>query len=189
MAARAAAPLAGQPSAARGDSLDVLQRQVRSADSATAVATRSRALENQVREADSAAAARAANAVVLPPAPPSRTDLAARAGLTQRIGLDEARQQLGVPLHVIDGLRPEVVGLVPGANVPGADSGRPVVRVVYLDQRNRVVYLDQQRLPAGAPRGAGSTPGRPAWLVGDVRLSLSGEAPPDSLRALESRVR
>lgn len=112
--------------------------------------------------------------------------------ITSRIGLDEAREQLGGNLHVIDGLQPEMVGLVPGRLVPGADSSRPVVRVVYLDADGHSFFLDQQRVTSASAAGAlmarmASVPGE--WRAGDVQLRLHGAIPKDSLARLQRRVR
>jgi hypothetical protein len=103
-----------------------------------------------------------------------------------RIGLDEAVTQLGGPVHVIEAMTPEFIGLTPGRGVPGADPTRPVVRVVYLE-RGRMVLLDQQRLRTGQAPGAPA--GNLRWTQGDVMLYLHGEPGPDVLRNLQRRVR
>ena len=59
--------------------------------------------------------------------------------ISMRIGLDEAQRLLGGPMHVIDGLQPEFVGLVPGRLVSGANPNDYVVRVVYLDDQRRKI--------------------------------------------------
>ena len=115
--------------------------------------------------------------------------------LSSRIGLDEARRQLGGNLHVIDGLRPEMVGLVPGRLVPGADTSRPVVRVVYLASDGRSFFLDQQRLDdigtAASLRRMAPTPASrsDSWTLGNVRLRLHGALSPDSIAGLARRVK
>jgi anti-sigma factor RsiW len=115
--------------------------------------------------------------------------------LSSRIGLDEARRQLGGNLHVIDGLRPEMVGLVPGRLVPGADTTRPVVRVVYLASDGRSFFLDQQRLDdigtAASLRRMAPTPASrsDSWTMGNVRLRLHGALSPDSIAGLARRVK
>jgi len=112
------------------------------------------------------------------------------AQITTRIGLDEASQQLGGKLHVIDGMRAELVGLVPGRLVPGADSSRPVVRVVYLGDDGRRIFLDQQRIAVdGGNRQARAATIPGTWLDGDVRLRLHGALSKDSLAELARRVR
>ncbi|MGZ8392707.1 MAG: zf-HC2 domain-containing protein, partial [Gemmatimonadales bacterium] len=98
------------------------------------------------------------------PATAPRT-LEQRAQVYLRIGLDEAVTQLGRPVHVIEALSPEFIGLTPGRLVPGADPNRPVVRVVYLE-RGRMIMLDQQRLRTGQAPGASS--GNLRWTQGDV---------------------
>src|SRR5690606_29549683 len=113
-----------------------------------------------------------------------------RAQITMRIGLDEVPRLLGGPMHVIDGLRREFVGLVPGRLMRGADPNRYAVRVVYLDEQGRPFYLDQQRLDTtdrqlGAQRD--SVP--PEWVRGEVRLAISGTLSPEAAAALAARVR
>jgi hypothetical protein len=103
-----------------------------------------------------------------------------------RIGLDEAVAQLGRPVHVIEALSPEFIGLTPGRLVTGADPNRPVVRVVYLE-RGRMIMLDQQRLRTGQAPGAAG--GSLRWTQGDVMLYLHGEPSADVLRNLQRRVR
>jgi anti-sigma factor RsiW len=120
------------------------------------------------------------------PAPPART-LQQRAQVDERIGLDEAARQLGHPLHVIEGMTPEFIGLTQGRLVPGADPSRPVVRVVYLDSRERMILLDQQRMRTGQAPGAAA--GNLRWTIGDVMLYLRGEPSPEVLRGLQRRVR
>jgi hypothetical protein len=119
------------------------------------------------------------------PAPPPRT-LEQRAQVYLRIGLDEAVTQLGRPVHVIEAMTPEFIGLTPGRLVAGADPNRPVVRVVYVD-RGRMILLDQQRLRTG--QGPGAASGNLRWTQGDVMLYLHGEPAPDVLRNLQRRVR
>jgi len=120
-----------------------------------------------------------------PPPPPPRT-LEQRAQVYLRIGLDEAATQLGRPVHVIEAMTPQFIGLTPGRLVPGADPNRPVVRVVYLD-RGRMILLDQQRLRTGQAPGAAG--GNLRWAQGDVMLYLHGEPGADVLRNLQRRVR
>jgi anti-sigma factor RsiW len=123
---------------------------------------------------------------VAPPPPAPRT-LEQRAQIYTRIGLDEANKQLGGPVHVIEGMTPQFIGLTPGRSVAGADPSRPVVRVVYLDSRDRVILLDQQRLRSG--QAPGSVEGSLRWAVGDVMLYLRGEPSGDVLKTLQRRVR
>jgi hypothetical protein len=110
--------------------------------------------------------------------------------ISMRIGLDEAQRLLGSPMHVIDGLQPEFVGLVPGRLVRGANPNDYVVRVVYLDEQRRKIYLDQQRLDlTGRQLGLQRDTVPPEWVKGEVRLSLSGDISSDAARALARRVR
>lgn len=147
------------------------------------------------RRRERAAAATAA----LPPPAPARAEASPaaepppprtpeqRAQVYLRIGLDEAARQLGRPLHVIEGMSPEFIGLTYGRLVAGADPNRPVVRVVYVDSRGRMILLDQQRLRTGQAPGAAE--GSLRWSIGDVMLYLRGEPGPDVLRSLQRRVR
>jgi anti-sigma factor RsiW len=142
----------------------------------------------------------AAATAALPPPAPARAETPApaesapaprtpeqRAQIYLRIGLDEAAKQLGRPMHVIEGMTPEFVGLIYGRLVAGADPNRPVVRVVYLDSRGRMILLDQQRMRTGQAPGAAE--GNLRWSVGDVMLYLRGDPTPDVLRNLQRRVR
>lgn len=121
-----------------------------------------------------------------PPPPPPRT-LEQKAQIYLRIGLDEAATQLGRPVHVIEAMTPEFIGLAQGRLVPGADPARPVVRVVYRDTRGRMILLDQQRMRTGQAPGAPG--GSLRWAVGDVLLYLHGEPGTEGLRNLQRRVR
>jgi hypothetical protein len=118
------------------------------------------------------------------PRPPS---LEQRAQIYLRIGLDEAAKQLGRPVHVIEGMTPQFMGLARGQLMPGGNPRRPVVRVVYLDARGRMILLDQQRIDSG--EGAGASSGSLRWTIGDVLLYLRGEPGADVLRGLQQRVR
>jgi hypothetical protein len=142
----------------------------------------------------------AAATAALPPPAPARTEAAPaaepppaprtpeqRAQIYLRIGLDEANKQLGRPVHVIEGMTPEFMGLTYGRLVAGADPNRPVVRVVYVDTRGRMILLDQQRMRPGQAPGAAE--GNLRWSVGDVMLYLRGEPSQDVLRSLQRRVR
>jgi hypothetical protein len=111
-----------------------------------------------------------------------------RAQIYLRIGLDEASRQLGSPVHVIEGMSPIFMGLSQGRLSAGADTTRPVVRVVYQDSQGRLIFLDQQRVRSGQPAGAAPT-GEPAWVLGDTRLHLHGEVGPDVLQRIRPRVR
>jgi hypothetical protein len=116
-----------------------------------------------------------------------------QARLSSRIGLDEAAHQLGGPLHAIDGMTRQLVGLVSPQLVPGSDTTRPVVRAVYVDRTGRTIYLDQQRVRPGQldlPFTPQTGPnGQQMWMAGSVLLVLQGDLGPDSLRSLSRRVR
>lgn len=135
-----------------------------------------------------APAAAAPSAAARAPATPSA--LEQQAQIRMRIGLDETQRMLGSPLHVVDGLQQQFVGLVDGRLVQGANPNAPVVRVVYLDDRRRPIYLDQQRLD-GARRqmGAARDTIPPDWVKGDVWLSLKGALSAEELAAMAQRVR
>ncbi len=120
-------------------------------------------------------------------APPPPRTLEQKSQIYLRIGLDEAAKQLGRPMHVIEAMSPEFIGLAQGRLVTGADPNRPVVRVVYRDTRGRMILLDQQRLRTGQAPGAAS--GNLRWTLGDVMLYLHGEPGGDVLRNLQRRVR
>jgi hypothetical protein len=128
-----------------------------------------------------AAARRTTTTPAAPPPPPSPEQ---RSQVYLRIGLDEANRQLGGPVHVIEGLNPLFMGLAPGRVAVGADTTRPVVRVVYQDAQGRMIVLDQQR----SRPGQGALPAG-AWSLGDVTMGLQGDVPPEVLRSLRSRVR
>ena len=141
------------------------------------------------RAAAATAALPPARTEAQPPAaapPPPRT-LEQRAQIYLRIGLDEAVKQLGRPVHVIEGMTPEFIGLTQGRLVSGADATRPVVRVVYRDTRGRMILLDQQRMRTGQAPGAAA--GNLRWSLGDVMVYLHGEPGPEVLRNLQGRVR
>ena len=177
--------------AGRADTAETA-RAGREADAATREAAAA-ALEELDRER-LRSRANAATAALPPPRPepqptvaPAARTLEQKAQTYLRIGLDEASKQLGRPMHVIEAMSPEFVGLAQGRTVPGADPNRPVVRVVYRDARGRMILLDQQRLRTGQAPGAPS--GSLRWILGDVMLYLHGEPDNDVLRNLQRRVR
>jgi bacterioferritin-associated ferredoxin len=190
LAAGAEIAAATQADAGQADSALTERREEGAADAATRQAAAA-ALEELDRERIRSRANAATAA--LPPPPPAATVQPAPRTLEQksqiylRIGLDEAAQQLGRPMHVIEAMSPEFVGLAQGRLVPGADPNRPVVRVVSRDPRGRMILLDQQRLRTGQTPGAGG--GSLRWIQGDVMLYLHGEPGNDVLRSLQRRVR
>ena len=181
------AAAAGGASTAQGE---------RSASDADAAATR-RAAAAALAELDRERQRQRANAATaaLPPAraepesepAPRPLTLEQRSQVYMRIGLDEAVKQLGGPAHVIEGMTPELIGLTRTQLIPGTTSSRPVVRVVYLDNRGRLILLDQQRMASGQALSAPA--GSLRWAIGDVMLYLRGEPSPDVLRSLQARVR
>lgn len=189
------APSAEEPAlaaAGRSDT-DVTERPTPAADLATRQAAAA-ALEELDRER-LRARANAATASLPPPrqelpaapAPPPPRTLEQKSQIYLRIGLDEAVKQLGRPMHVIEAMTPEFIGLTQGRLVAGADPARPVVRVVYRDSRGRMILLDQQRMRTGQSPGAAA--GNLRWAQGDVMLYLHGEPGLDVLRDLQRRVR
>jgi anti-sigma factor RsiW len=177
----------GEASTAQGE---------RSASDADAAATR-RAAAAALAELDRERQRQRANAATaaLPPArvepesepAPRPLTLEQRSQVYMRIGLDEAVKQLGGPVHVIEGMTPELIGLTRTQLIPGTTSSRPVVRVVYVDNRGRLILLDQQRMASGQALNAPA--GSLRWAIGDVMLYLRGEPSPDVLRSLQARVR
>lgn len=179
-AARAAEP--PRTAAAEQDEAVASVSQVRPGAAAGA------ASERQASRRESSAPATAPASTAAPRR--AALSLEQQAQISMRIGLDEAQRLLGSPMHVIDGLQPEFVGLVPGRLVRGANPSDYVVRVVYLDEQRRMVFLDQQRLDlTGRQMGMQRDTVPPEWVKGDVRLSLSGNISADAARALAQRVR
>jgi hypothetical protein len=170
------------------------ERRLQRAAAATAALDSARRRDEAARQAQSRSAVvvtpnNPAPAAAPPPtsAPPQRT-LEQRADTYMRIGLDEAARQLGRPVHVIEGLSPLFMGLAQGRTSPGADTSRPVVRVVYQDAQGRLILLDQQRLKAGQDTAAPAG-GQPHWTMGEILLHLHGEIGPEVLRTMRARVR
>jgi hypothetical protein len=152
----------------------------------SAARRRSQARPTPTQPAPGDAAARAAEPpVTLIPAVRTPEQ---RAQIYLRIGLDEASRQLGSPVHVIEGMSPIFMGLTQGRLSAGADTARPVVRVVYQDSQGRLIFLDQQRTRGGQPTSAARS-GEPAWTLGETRLHLHGEVGPDVLQRIRPRVR
>jgi len=187
------APNAVRTEAAKAlEDLDRERRAQRAAAATAALDSARRRDEAAARQAPSkgATVVTATNPAPAPPpttAPPQRT-LEQRADTYMRIGLDEAARQLGRPVHVIEGLSPLFMGLAQGRTSPGADTTRPVVRVVYQDAQGRLILLDQQRLRAGQD----TTPpagGQPHWTMGEILVHLHGEIGPEVLRTMRARVR
>jgi len=145
------------------------------------------------REEERAAAAEEARRQEAAAAESSPATVDEKANVSRRIGLDEAARQLGGPLHAIDGMTRQLVGLVSPKLVPGADTARAVVRAVYVDRNGRTLYLDQQRVRPGqldlpfTPQVGPN--GQLSWMAGPVLLVLQSDLPQDSLRALARRVR
>jgi hypothetical protein len=171
--------------AASGGSTEADQLATRRA-AAAALAELDRERRRQRANAATAALPPAAGVESAPaeaaPRPPT---LEQRAQIYLRIGLDEAVRQLGGPVHVIEGMTPEFIGLTRAQLIPGSNTGRPVVRVVYTDARGRLILLDQQRMEGEGPRPSGSL----RWTIGDVMLYLRGDVSTDVLRSLQARVR
>ena len=125
-------------------------------------------------------------AISMPEAPPAFLTPDERAGIDQRIGLDEAKQVLGGPPHAIEGMLPMFMGLAKSRFPGGADPSRLLVRTVYLDRSGGVILLDQQKIVADS--AVEDEPGR-RWVIGDVMLYLHGDTGPANLANLAKRVR
>lgn len=201
-ASQATAKPRDRPAAdARGDA---------SADDRDAIATRAakatQALDRERNEQRAAAATAALDsarraaqlqaqqqAAAAAPYAPVVPTLDQRARVANRIGLDEASRQLGGPLHAIDGMTRQLVGVVSPQLVPGTDTTRAVVRAVYVDRGGRLIFLDQQRVRPGQA-DLPSTPqarrnGELRWMAGQVLIVLQGDLPTDSLRFIARHVR
>jgi anti-sigma factor RsiW len=127
--------------------------------------------------------------------------------------VDEAEAHLAGTLRTVEGLALENVKIGPGSLVPGAVPTQDVVRLVYTEPSGRRLQLDQQRLPQARDTsreararavpptlglGYGDTlvtagpagEARVRWLdQSGLWLSLLGNMPADSLRALLARIR
>ena len=125
-------------------------------------------------------------AISMPAAPPAFLTPDERAGIDQRIGLDEAKQVLGGPPHAIEGMLPMFMGLAKSRIPDGADPSRLLVRTVYLDRSGGVILLDQQKIVADS--AVEDEPGK-RWVIGDVMLYLHGDSGPANLANLAKRVR
>jgi hypothetical protein len=178
--------LAAQGAVAAGDREEDRLATRRAAAAALAELDRERRRQRaNAATASLPSAARAETATAEPaPRPPT---LEQRAQVYLRIGLDEAVRQLGGPVHVIEGMTPEFIGLTRSQILPGSNSSRPVVRVVYTDARGRLILLDQQRMDP--PSGPSPSSGSLRWTIGDVMLYLRGDVSTDVLRGLQARVR
>ena len=150
------------------------------------------ALDAQRKQAAARQAAAQANPAPTPAPPPVPT-IDQRSRIANRIGLDEAARQLGGPLHAIDGMSRQLVGVVSPQLVPGSDTSRAVVRAVYVDRSGRLIFLDQQRVRPGqtnlpfTPQAERN--GELRWMAGQVMLVLQSDLPTDSLRLLFRRIR
>lgn len=106
------------------------------------------------------------------------------------IGLDEAADVLGGPVHAIDGMRYSSLSLVSPSNFPGSDQSRPVVRATYVGVDGSTIYLDQQRMLDGSGEGDTEEVFRASgWYIGNVKLRLTGDVTYDSLAVLVGKVR
>jgi hypothetical protein len=137
--------------------------------------------------------------------------LAARRETVRVSTLEEAVNRLQGTIRLIDGMRSDRVEIVPGHQVPEADTANDVVRVVY-GEPGRELTLDQQRISAPdhpvADEGRRAQPSagmglsevivatssegvhRLSWSDNaGFWLSLVGPVPTDSLRRLAERVR
>jgi serine/threonine protein kinase len=148
-------------------------------------ATRPRSVPTAVADADTD---RSIETGMVSTAPPKETprSMEERAQVYIRIGLDEARRQLGRPIHAIEGMTPLFLGLARSRFSAYTDTARPVVRSVYMGPNGSLILLDQQRIRPGGRVPAATATG---WRIGDVMLHLHGEARPEVLRNFVRRVR
>jgi len=131
----------------------------------------------------------------------------------QLTNVDEAAARLSGTLLTVEGLALESVKIGPGTLVPGAVPTEDVVRLAYAEPSGRRLQLDQQRLPQARDTsreararavpptlglGYGDTlvtigpagEARVRWLDRSGHwMSLMGNMPADSLRALLARIR
>jgi hypothetical protein len=137
--------------------------------------------------------------------------LAAQRDTVRTSSLEEAVNRLQGTIRLIDGMHSDRVEIVPGHQVPEADTAYDVVRVVY-GEPGRELTLDQQRISApdhpNADEGRRAQPSagmglsevivatsaegvhRLSWSDNaGFWLSLVGRVPTDSLRRLAERVR
>jgi hypothetical protein len=197
----AAAAAAAQPALASG------------AGAAPVATNLNQPAERRAAESPQMPAAPAPAAAAPHPAPAPSDRLRAARPAFRLSDMDLAAARLAGTLRVLDGLSPENVKIGPGTLVPGAQPDREVVRIAYIDPQGHRLQLDQQRLPAprdtsadararAVPAVLGLSYGdtvsmtgpnnttRIRWLdPAGLWLSLSGDLPADSLRALLVRVR
>jgi serine/threonine protein kinase len=148
--------------------------------------TRPRSVPTAVADADTGRSIDTGMGATPPPVEPPPPTLEERAQVYLRIGLDEALRQLGRPVHAIEGMTPSFLGLARSRFSAYIDTARTVVRSVYIGPDGSLILLDQQRIrPGGRAPAATAT----AWRIGDVMLHLHGEAGPEVLRSLVTRVR
>jgi len=131
----------------------------------------------------------------------------------QPTDVDEAASRLSGTLLTVEGLALESVKIGPGTLVPGAVATQDVVRLAYAEPSGRRIQLAQQRLPQATDTsreararavppalglGYGDTlvtigpagEARVRWLDrSGIWVSLMGNMPADSLRALLARIR
>jgi serine/threonine protein kinase len=148
-------------------------------------ATRPRSVPTAVTDADPEDSIERSTVATPPPEPPPPT-MEERAQVYLRIGLDEARQQLGRPVHAIEGMTPLFLGLARSRFSAYIDTARTVVRSVYIGPGERLILLDQQRIRPGWRVPVATATG---WRIGDIILHLHGEARPEVLRGLARKVR
>jgi serine/threonine protein kinase len=149
-------------------------------------ATRPRSVPTAVADADTDGSIERGTVATPPPEEPPPPTMEERAQVYLRIGLDEALQQLGRPVHAIEGMTPLFLGLARSRFPAYTDTEQPVVRAVYLGSDGRLILLDQQRIRPGRRVPVATATG---WRIGDVMLYLHGEARPEVLRSLARRVR
>jgi len=188
--ARSAAPA---PSAARRDAPATRHSPTDSARSATVVsadqvprAASPRSVPTAVADADTALSTETGMVASPQSEPRQPATFEERAQVYLRIGLDEARQQLGRPVHAIEGMTALFLGLARSRFPGSTDTAQSVVRSVYIGPNGGLILLDQQRVRPGERMPAATAT---SWRIGDVMLYLHGETRPEVLRNLVTRVR
>ncbi len=149
-------------------------------------AARPRSVPTAVADADTALSTETGMVASPQPEPRQPATFEERAQVYLRIGLDEARRQLGRPVHAIEGMTALFLGLAQ-SRFPGyTDTALSVVRSVYIGPNGGLILLDQQRVRPGEKVPAATAT---SWRIGDVMLYLHGETRPEVLRNLVTRVR
>jgi hypothetical protein len=124
---------------------------------------------------------------------PAEVPASAAGGRFLTIPAGEAAAWLGAPLRTLPELELQSVEVGPADAIWRGLQGRPAVRLVYRDAAGKEITLIQQvgAAPAEEPDALVLPLGGRMyrWHDADHHLTLAGELPLDSLRALADRVR